>query len=225
MLEAIESGGGEARIHLQPRELGDVVIHVRTHGDRVEVMVQAERSEAVNVIREHAQDLTGLLGQSGLNLADLNVSLGMQQQGRGWRGEPTPLPNNRLRDDSEFAAVLGTDPTVASTNQQAAARYLQPRWRASLPGLRRENMAGVDSVSNSAVFGSNYTKSQSDNMGQVDFMRLLVAQMRNQNPLEPQSRHRIHGPARPVRVPQLDANDRQGIKVMQAMQSSPARQA
>jgi hypothetical protein len=37
------------------------------------------------------------------------------------------------------------------------------------------------------VFGAGYQKSQSDNLGQIDFMRLLVAQMRNQNPLEPQN--------------------------------------
>ena len=122
VLNTIEKGGGEARIHLQPRELGDVIIHIRAHGDRVEVLVQAERKEAVNVIREHATDLSGLLGQRGLNLADLNVSLGMQQQNRGW--EPTPLPNNRRRSNGEFASVLGIDePAATATHNRLRATY------------------------------------------------------------------------------------------------------
>ena len=122
VLNTIEKGGGEARIHLQPRELGDVIIHIRAHGDRVEVLVQAERQEAVNVIREHATDLSGLLGQRGLNLADLNVSLGMQQQNRGW--EPTSLPNNRRRSNGEFASVLGIDePAATATHNRLRATY------------------------------------------------------------------------------------------------------
>lgn len=126
VLETLESGGGEARIHLQPRELGDVIIHVRTAGDRVEVMVQAERSEAVNVIRENARDLTGLLGDSGLNLTDLNVSLGMQQGRGGWSDGSSQQPNNRLRGDSEFAATLGSDPVAATTNHNRLRATYNP---------------------------------------------------------------------------------------------------
>ena len=93
-----------------------MIIHVRTVGDRVEVLVQAERSEAVNVIRENARDLTGLLGESGLNLANLNVSLGMQQQSNGW-DQANARPNNRAGQDNEFAdRPRGTDPSVATTN-------------------------------------------------------------------------------------------------------------
>ena len=79
-------------------------------------------------------------------------------------------------------------------------------------------MAGVNSVSNSAVFGSSYQKSQSDNMGQVDFMRLLVAQMRNQNPLEPQSNTEFMAQLAQFESLNQMRTMSQGIQVMQAMQ-------
>lgn len=79
-------------------------------------------------------------------------------------------------------------------------------------------MAGVNSVSNSAVFGSNYAKSQSDNMGQVDFMRLLVAQMRNQNPLEPQSNTEFMAQLAQFESLNQMRTMSQGIQIMQAMQ-------
>ena len=79
-------------------------------------------------------------------------------------------------------------------------------------------MVGINSVSNSAVFGSNYSASKSDNLGQVDFMRLLVAQMRNQNPLEPQSNTEFM-----AQLAQFESLNQmrtmgKGIQIMQAMQ-------
>ena len=79
-------------------------------------------------------------------------------------------------------------------------------------------MAEINSVSNSAVFGSSYAKSQSDNMGQVDFMRLLVAQMRNQNPLEPQSNTEFMAQLAQFESLNQMRTMSQGIQIMQAMQ-------
>ncbi len=76
----------------------------------------------------------------------------------------------------------------------------------------------VNPVSNSAVFGSSYAKSQSDNMGQVDFMRLLVAQMRNQNPLEPQSNTEFMAQLAQFESLNQMRTMSQGIQVMQAVQ-------
>jgi flagellar hook-length control protein FliK len=123
VLDTIENGGGEARIHLTPRELGDVTVHIRARGERIEVFVQAERQDAVNVIRDHATDLSGLLGQRGLNLADLNVGLGRQPQGQGW-GQQASLPDNRRASSGEFAGVLGIDdPPATSTHNRLRATY------------------------------------------------------------------------------------------------------
>lgn len=124
VLEQVEAGGGDARLHLQPRELGDVVIHVRTRGDVVEVTVQAERAEAVAMLRDNANELSGLLGDRGLNLADLNVGLGMQQQNRGQQWEPTALPNNSRRSNGEFAQLLGNEqPSAAPAHRRLQAAY------------------------------------------------------------------------------------------------------
>ncbi len=122
ILEQVNAGGGDARLHLQPRELGDVVIHIRTRGEHVEVNVQAERAEAVAMLRDSVNELSGLLGERGLNLADLNVGLGMQQQSRGW--EPSALPNNSRRSNGEFAQLLGDEqPSAAGTHRRLQAAY------------------------------------------------------------------------------------------------------
>jgi flagellar hook-length control protein FliK len=113
-----------ARLHLQPRELGDVVVHIRTSGERIEVFVQAERAEAVQLIRDQANALAGLLGDRGLNLADLNVGLGLQQQGRQWAG-PEQQPDNERNGASSFDAALKGDVVEANnrTHRQLRATY------------------------------------------------------------------------------------------------------
>jgi flagellar hook-length control protein FliK len=105
VLEQVGRGDGEARIHLDPAELGAVTIRVKTEGDHVRVEVHAERAEAMNLLRDHSADLSSLLGSRGLNLTDVYVGLGGHgahnsqggdQQQRGER------PAN-----GQFAAILG----------------------------------------------------------------------------------------------------------------------
>jgi flagellar hook-length control protein FliK len=111
VIDRAEQGGGEVHIRLDPPELGAVSIHVRIDGNRVQIQVQAERSEAMNLLRQGTNDLTSLLGSRGLNLTDVNVGFGGQQaQGRDQSasGQPAAAPNG------EFASILGIDETPAT---------------------------------------------------------------------------------------------------------------
>lgn len=110
----IEHGGGEARIHLHPEELGEVTIHVHTEGDAVRVEVHAERSEAMHLLRDSTTDLSALLGSRGLNLSGVHVGLGGQGS-RGSHGyEPERLFNNRP-GRGDFAALMGIGESSAAT--------------------------------------------------------------------------------------------------------------
>lgn len=120
VIERVEAGGGEARIHLDPVDLGEVVIHVRTNGDQVQVEVRAERPDAARLLRDHTQDLSNLLGSQGLNLADVNVGVG-----GGNAESPFERQDASTRPASgEFAAILGLEgdtPSAGIHNRLRAA--------------------------------------------------------------------------------------------------------
>lgn len=121
VIERVEAGGGEARIHLEPLELGEVTIHVRTDGDEVRIEIRAERPDAARLLRDHTQDLSSLLGSRGLNLSDVNVGVGGGNAGslfESRRDQPRPVAG-------EFAAVLGLDddPSSASRHNRLRAAY------------------------------------------------------------------------------------------------------
>ena len=121
VIETVEAGGGEARIHLDPVDLGEVTIHVHTDGDAVRVDVRAERHEAAQLLRDHTQDLSSLLGERGLNLSDVNVGLGRGNQGQGW-GEANQRDNRVV--PGKFASIFdGDEPGHVDTHNRLRAAY------------------------------------------------------------------------------------------------------
>jgi len=122
VIERVDAGGGEARIHLDPVDLGEVTIHVHTEGQSVRVEIHAERREAMNLLRDHSQDLSALLGDRGLNLSDVNVGLGRGNGGQAW-GNEDQQPQNRPVS-GEFASVLGIeDGASMERHQRLRAAY------------------------------------------------------------------------------------------------------
>ena len=121
VIERVERGGGEARIHLDPAGLGEVTIHVHTQGDHVRVDVHAERQEAAQLLRDHTQDLSTLLGERGLNLSDVNVGLGRGQSDQTWGQEQA----QRNRPNAgEFASIFGAgDGAALETHNRLRAAY------------------------------------------------------------------------------------------------------
>lgn len=121
VIERVERGGGEARIHLDPAGLGEVTIRVHTQGEHVRIDVHAERPEAMQLLRDHTRDLSALLGDRGLNLADVNVGLGRGNSEQGWnqqqseRNQPT---------GGEFARIFGGEaPATLDTHHRLRAAY------------------------------------------------------------------------------------------------------
>lgn len=121
VLEKTADGGGEARIRLDPPELGSVTVHVRLHGDAVQVDVHAERPEALQFLREHSPDLSNLLGQHGLDLAGLSVGLDARQGSGAGAGQGYPYGFSPRPPPGDFAAVMGVEASAPTRGHQQLA--------------------------------------------------------------------------------------------------------
>ncbi len=128
-LEQIARGGGEARIRLDPAELGQVTLHVRQMGDRIELDIVAQRPEAAQLLKDHAQDLTTIFGRQGM---DLHVQVGLGgrqgQQGEGQQ-QFAWLSRARSQSDTRFAEILGGDPGVAAERSNRVRGAYNPDGR------------------------------------------------------------------------------------------------
>ena len=122
VIERLDDGGGEARLVLDPPDLGEVVIRLHTRADHVRVEVVVERPEALLMLREGSPSLQALLAQRGLDLGDATFLLS-QQQGKqhGEAGEQT------AEAESGFAGLLGFDepgdPTATHNLQRLRSAY------------------------------------------------------------------------------------------------------
>ena len=124
VIERVESGGGEARIHLEPAGLGEITIHLHARHDAVHLDVHAETPEAVQLLRDAATDLSSLLGQRGLNLAGLDIGLGSRSGGGSpWTPDTPPRPQAA---PGQFAALLGIDDTAALAREQRLRAAYNP---------------------------------------------------------------------------------------------------
>ncbi len=121
VIEKVEAGGGEARIRLDPPELGEVTIHVKISGDHVRIDVHAERLETTQLLRDRALDLTGLLSGRGLDLTDVYVGLG-GRQAPDTRGDQDSGALARHGQSGDFAAVLGIDEEPPASDRYSHLR-------------------------------------------------------------------------------------------------------
>ncbi len=70
----MRDGGGEARIHLRPEHLGDVVVEMRVERDGVVATLRADTAAVRGWIATHQDDLRAGLADVGLHLERLTVS-------------------------------------------------------------------------------------------------------------------------------------------------------
>ncbi|MCB6177959.1 flagellar hook-length control protein FliK [Rhodobacter sp. Har01] len=105
ILRAADAGAPMTEIRLSPEELGSVRIELRTEGDRAHVVVSAERSDTLELLRRHADRLLGEFRSAGFSQLDLGFG---QWSGsdRGFAGAQAsaaaPVPPD-TRDPAESA--------------------------------------------------------------------------------------------------------------------------
>ena len=74
----------------------------------------------MNLLRNHTLDLTSLLGERGLSLADVSVGLGPRQ----WGGERETSEGRRRDSGDDFAAILRVDtPEPIERHNRLRAAY------------------------------------------------------------------------------------------------------
>jgi len=124
VIDQITRGGGEARVHLHPAELGEVLIRVRTDGDRVQVEVHAARIDAQQLLRDHTQDLSNLLGNRGLNLSDVNIGFGGHGAGSAGENAGGFAGNTGQARAGDFGALMGEEePAPAGLHNRLQSVY------------------------------------------------------------------------------------------------------
>jgi flagellar hook-length control protein FliK len=85
----------EARIQLQPLELGRVSIHLTLENGRMKTTVRAEKTETLQAIQTHLPELRASLRQHGIDAQEFQLSLGFENR-PARDGDNTPAqPNTR----------------------------------------------------------------------------------------------------------------------------------
>jgi hypothetical protein len=123
IVERLQGDGGEARLVLDPPDLGEVIIRLHAQADHVRLEVVVERPEALQVLRDGSPSLQSLLAQRGLDLGDATFLLSHQRSQDGTGQDEQPA----AQADSGFAALLGLDepgdPTAIQKLQRLRSAY------------------------------------------------------------------------------------------------------
>ena len=111
-------------LRLSPEELGSVRIEVTTEGDKVAMVVAAERQDTLDLLRRNADRLMADLRDAGF--ARLDLSFGAWS-GPSGEERPSDIPSAALSVDemSESTAALATTGSATSRAATAAGLYLR----------------------------------------------------------------------------------------------------
>ena len=110
---AVNSGTTEVSFTLHPKDLGEVSVHLSYGKEGVGVTLQAGSSSTSQVLESQLSQLRQNLVDSGINLSDLHVGHGNQQQHQGstygqqQQNNPNPWQaNSRLQQDTPLDSIL-----------------------------------------------------------------------------------------------------------------------
>ena len=124
VVEHLDSEGGEARIILDPPELGEIIIKLHARGEHVSIEVTAQRHEAIQMLRDGSPSLASLLHDRGLDLGTAQFTLSQQGQQGGDQQAGEHGPNNSA--GTGFGQLLGFDEpgeAVARNHNKLRAAY------------------------------------------------------------------------------------------------------
>ena len=100
-------------LSLSPEELGKLRFDIVAHGDRLAVMVFAERPEALDLLRRHSDQLLQELRLAGFTQSSLNFGDWSQRSGRSTASSQGAL--QALPDLTPVEAPLSAAPSLRST--------------------------------------------------------------------------------------------------------------
>ena len=187
------------RMTLRPPELGELVVrlHVAPGGQSATATLLAQHHETGDLLAQAAGDLRQALADRGLRLDRLEVTAGPLTGDARPDGAPSGAPSSQGTAGRAPHALRVRRARRARSRRPArrAAGRHQPRGplrpRLSTPHERGgENTMSTDTTS--AVSSTTATSSQvartdtGGSLGQDAFLKLLVAQMQNQDPMQPE---------------------------------------
>ena len=187
------------RMTLRPPELGELVVrlHVAPGGQSATATLLAQHHETGDLLAQAAGDLRQALADRGLRLDRLEVTAGPLTGDARPDGAPSGAPNPKEQQDARrthyaFDARDELGPDVPPSRD---AGHRNPRGPVR-PRLRHHDERGGENTmstdTTSAVSSTTATSSQvartdtGGSLGQDAFLKLLVAQMQNQDPMQPE---------------------------------------
>jgi len=118
-------GGREARIRLDPPELGDVVVRIQRGPEGLHIDVRVDRPETLQLFTVHRASFELQLSQRGLAVAGLAIDLGSGGAGGDGAGDDDPP----IRADGGFGELLGIEKPAPSPLQRRARLAYNPDGR------------------------------------------------------------------------------------------------
>jgi flagellar hook-length control protein FliK len=94
----------EARIHLQPIELGRISIHLTVEEGRVKTTVRAEKQETLQAIQTHLPELRASMRQHGIDAQEFTLSLGFEKR-EPRDGDKAPSHSGKKDSGSPVSAI------------------------------------------------------------------------------------------------------------------------
>ncbi len=111
-------------LRLSPEELGSVRIEVTTDGDKVAMVVAAERQDTLDLLRRNADRLMADLREAGFARLDLSFGAWSGPSG-GERSQDIPSPAPSVEEIPEIAAALAATGPATPRAATAAGLYLR----------------------------------------------------------------------------------------------------
>lgn len=112
---ALAQGEGATELQLAPEELGRVRIELRTEGDRVAMLVSAERPETQDLLRRHAEKLATELRAAGFQQVDLGFGSWGQPGERLHRAPPAPAVGPSVPGEMQVSGAAPVPPKPRPT--------------------------------------------------------------------------------------------------------------
>jgi flagellar hook-length control protein FliK len=100
----------EARIQLQPIELGRVSIHISLENGRMKTTVRAEKTETLQAIQTHLPELRASLRQHGIDAQEFQLTLGFED--RAPRDGDRPLTQSNTRNAAAETTAVERSPSL-----------------------------------------------------------------------------------------------------------------
>jgi len=124
----VHHGGGKMTVSLNPPDLGQVEIHVKARGNKVEIEMKSESSHAKTLIESHMNDLKNSIESQDLVVSKMEVN----------------VAHDLGRHAADFAATTGgyhqSGSQGYSGNQQGSRNFLN---RGELPQLSRSQVTAT----------------------------------------------------------------------------------